>query len=71
MKVLWIFLLLMSLIHLIDFIFQLLIGMNANTAIETIVNHYGMMSIAEYIILICLLLIFLLSVIYSFYKKTS
>ncbi|WP_078408855.1 hypothetical protein [Priestia abyssalis] len=71
MKVLLIFLLLILLIHLIDFTFQLLIGLKANTAIEIIVNHYLMMNIAEYIILICLLLFFLMTVIYSFYKKRA
>lgn len=69
LKVLFIFLSLILIIHLVDFTFQLLIGLKANTAIESIASQYQMMSIAEYIILICLLLFFLMTVIYSLYKR--
>jgi len=71
LKVLLIFLSLNLLIHLVDFTFQLLIGLKVDTALENIASHYQMMSIAEYILLICLLLFFLMTMIYSFYKRRS
>jgi hypothetical protein len=68
LKVLCIFLLFLLLIHLVDFTFQLLVGAKTDIAIDSIVSQYQMMDIAQYVILIFLILIFLISVI-PFYKK--
>jgi len=71
LKVLFIFLLLISLIHLVDFGFELLSGVKANIAIGSMVNEYETMDTIEWIVLICLLLSFFITIIYSFYKRKS
>jgi len=71
LKVLFIFLLLISLIHLVDFALELLSGVKAHTAIGSIINEYKTMDTIECIILICLLLSFFITIIYSFHKRKS
>ncbi|ALC83888.1 hypothetical protein AM592_22055 [Bacillus gobiensis] len=68
MKVLFIFLLFLLLIHLVDFTFQLLVGIKTDIAISSILSPFQMMDTAQYIILIFLILIFLISII-PFFKK--